>query len=79
MDTHGILVTTSVFLFVLSATCSMIAMVIYLRRPGAMLVGFGFARYYYGEMRRTRPLLFIGSLVGAVAGIALLILAGPMR
>jgi len=34
-----------------------------------------FARYFYGEMRRTHPWVFAGSLGGAAGGLLLMFVA----
>lgn len=65
--------------YLVSVACSMTAGVLYFRQPQATLIGFGFARYFYGELRRTRPLIFVGSLGGVVLGFALLVAANSVR
>lgn len=55
--------------------CSVYAQYLYYSRPGAKL-GFGFARYYYGEMRVEHPRVFAGSLGGTFLGIVIFLVAG---
>ena len=59
-----------------SAGASLYAQVLYFRRPGAQWLGFGFGRYYYGEMRREHPRVFLASFGGIALGFALYVLAG---
>lgn len=66
-----ILAGISALCLLVAAVCSVMAMVSYLRTPGATLIGFGFARYFYGDLRREKPALFFGTLGGVIIGIAL--------
>jgi len=67
----GILLMASMVSVLVSLTCSIYAQYQYLRGGGS-LFGFGLARYYYGELRRTKPLAFIGSLGGIVLAFILM-------
>lgn len=58
--------------------CSIAAQIMYFRRPGARWFGLGFARYYYGELRREKPLVFFGSIGGIGAGILLSMTVGSL-
>lgn len=55
--------------------CSIYAQYLYYTRPGAKLIGFGFARYYYGEMRVEHPRVFAGSLGGTFLGVLIFLVA----
>lgn len=65
----------SMFMLI-SVGCSIAAQIMYLRRPGAQWVGFGFARFYYGELRREKPLVFFGSIGGIGVAILLFVASG---
>lgn len=67
------------FVFLAGIVANVIAMGAYFRRPDASPVGFGFATYYYGEMRRDRPRLFALALGGPFLGLALGMVAGLLR
>lgn len=65
-----ILQAASMVCLFVSVGCSLYAQFKYLR-GGGKIFGLGFARYYYGPMRRERPLLFIGSLGGILMAFLL--------
>ncbi len=67
----------SLFMLI-SIGCSITAQVSYFRRPGAQWVGFGFARFYYGELRRERPRIFFGSIGGIGIALVLFVLSGAL-
>jgi peptidoglycan/LPS O-acetylase OafA/YrhL len=79
MTIENTLRTIGALLIPISAVSTFTAQIIYFRRPDARLFGFGFGRYYYGEMRRTRPLLFAGSFGGILLAFVCFALANLLR
>jgi len=71
-----ILAALAAALMLAGAGANLAALIVYSRRPGASLLGFGYATYYYGEMRKTRPHLFRLALLGPLLGVAALLTAG---
>lgn len=74
-----VLLVLAVVCFVVSVVGSLGALSTYLKRENASLFGFGFAEFYWGEMRRTHAGLFRASALGALLGIAFVIGASVMR
>ena len=61
-----------------SAIGSLGALLAYSKRDGASLFGFGFANYFYGQMRNERPRLFWMSIGGALGAFACLALGAAL-
>ncbi len=74
-----VLVSLSGVSIVVSVVGSVVALGRYLRHDDASLLGFGYADYYYGEMRKRHPKTFLASFGGGILAIALLILAALLR
>lgn len=79
MNVPAILIGSGTALLLVSLIGTTTALVLYFRRDDAKAFGFGFAEYYYGEMRRSHPRVFQASFGGAALGMALCLLAGVFR
>ena len=64
---------------VASAIASAVALIKYSKKPGASLVGFGFAEYYWGDMRREHKGVFRVSLGGMAACVLFIVAASFFR
>jgi len=79
MGFAAVFISLATVLFFVSTVGTVAALVVYMRRGDASAFGFGFAGFYYGEMRRSHPRIFQASLGGAVGGILLIVAAGVLR
>lgn len=79
MNASSMLIGVGTVLLLVSLVGTIAALVVYFRRKDARAFGFGFAEFYYGEMRRSHPRIFLASFVGTMLGIALILLAGIIR
>lgn len=74
-----ILLVVAVASFVVSVIGSMAALVTYMRRDDASMFGFGFANFFWGEMRKTHRNVFFASIGGALFGVLFIVVAGVLR
>jgi mannose/fructose/N-acetylgalactosamine-specific phosphotransferase system component IIC len=74
-----VLIGLAGFSALVSAVGSAAALANYVTKEGASLLGFGFANYFWGDMRTEHPRTFWASIGGMLAAFAFVGLASVLR